>query len=126
MARHTAPTDEVSTFAVGNLRTVKGDYFGALGAFEFATAEQGLNAETLAVLANANLYLNRLNQAEPLLRAAIEQGPNFVDAQNNLGILQMERENYDKARRLFEIAFCGDGDGLDNFRSAIAAVYTVE
>jgi tetratricopeptide (TPR) repeat protein len=46
---------------------------------------------------------DRLDEAEPLCRAALELKPNYYEAYNTLGILQIKRGNYAEAERNFKI-----------------------
>ena len=124
-ARNALPHGETA-LAEGDLRMAERDYLAALRAYERATVELGLTAETLTALGSANLRLARLNQAEDLLRQAIALDPRSVEAHNALGIVRMERGDYGEARRLFEIAYSLDhGESAtirENLRSAMAAM----
>ena len=78
-----------------------------------AATEQGVNVDVLSAIGSANLQLGRLNQAEQMLRRAIELDETFPPAWNNLGVVLMEKGNYGEASRVFELAFA-----LDSGRSA--------
>ncbi len=110
---------------VGHRLMEAGEYELALKAYLRAAAAQGANVDVLSAIGSANLALGRLGQAEQILRRAIEQDPNFVPAQNNLGVTLMEQGNYGEARVTFQRAFALDSGKTDeireNLRLAIAA-----
>lgn len=105
----------------------------ALKAYLRAAGETGINADVLSAIGSANLALGRLGQAEQILRRAIEADQTFVAAQNNLGVVLMERGEISEARGVFERAFAldsGQSDAIrENLKRAIAAmdnsIYTV-
>ena len=70
----------------------------------------------LSALGSANLALGRLVQAEQLLRRAIEEDPTFVPAQNNLGVVLMERGKTGEARAVFQQAYALDSGETDSIR----------
>jgi tetratricopeptide (TPR) repeat protein len=109
---------------VGHRLMAAGEYELALKAYLRATAEQGINADTLSALGSANLQLDRLGQAEQLLRRALEMDPTFVPALNNLGVVLMEQGKAGEARQVFQHAFAldsGQSDSIrENLRLAIA------
>ena len=88
----------------------------ALKAYLRAAAEDGLRADVLSALGSANLSLGRLGQAEQLLRRAVELDPSFVPAQNNLGVVLMERGKVPEARVVFQQAFAQDSGKTDSIR----------
>lgn len=92
----------------------------ALRAYYRAAAEQGMNADVLSAIGSANLALGRLNQAEQILRRAIEEDPNFVPAINNLGVVLMEMGDYGEARAVFRQAFALDSGQTDSIRQNLA------
>lgn len=101
-----------------------GEYELALKAYFRAAAEQGINGDVLSAIGSANLKLGRLNQAEKVLRRAIEEDPTFVPAINNLGVVLMEMGRFGEARANFQKAYAldsGSSDEIrDNLRLAIA------
>lgn len=109
---------------VGHRLMAAGEYELALRAYLRATAEQGINADTLSALGSANLRLGRLGQAEQLLRRALELEPAYVPALNNLGVVLMEQGKAGEARQVFQQAFAldsGQSDSIrENLRLAIA------
>lgn len=88
----------------------------ALDAYLAAAAQDGLTGDTLAALGSANLRLGRLNQAEALLRAAVEEEPLFAPAWNNLGVLLSERGAWGEASEAFRRAFAADSGTSDTIR----------
>ena len=96
----------------------------ALEAFTRAAADQGLTAEVLMALGSANLALGRLHQAEPLLRRAVKEEPDWAEAWNNLGIVLIEKGETAEASEVFRRAFAldnGQSDSIrDNLRLALA------
>lgn len=109
---------------VGHRLMAAGEFELALRAYSSAAAQQGLNVDTLSALGSVNLKLGRLNQAEELLRQAVEEDAEFAAAWNNLGVLLMEQRKYAEARQVFRRAFATDNgrsDAIrDNLRLAIA------
>lgn len=109
---------------VGHRLMAAGEYELALKAYLRATAEQGINADTLSALGSANLQLGRLGQAEQLLRRALELEPAYVPALNNLGVVLIEQDKVGEARQVFQQAFAldsGQSDSIrENLRLAIA------
>ncbi len=78
----------------------------------------------LSAIGSANLKLGRLNQAEKVLRRALEEDASFVPAINNLGVVLMEQGRFGEARAMFQKAYAldsGSSDEIrDNLRLAIA------
>ncbi len=101
-----------------------GEYELALKAYLRAASEQGINADVLSAIGSADLKLERLGQAEQVLRRALEIEPNFVPALNNLGVVLMEQGKYGEAKLIFQQAFAldsGETDSIrENLRLAIA------
>ncbi|MGB3279362.1 MAG: tetratricopeptide repeat protein [Pseudorhodobacter sp.] len=124
----------VDGLLVGHRLMEAGEFDLALRAYLRAAGEQGINADVLSALGSANLRLGRLGQAESLLRQAIKADPTSVPAQNNLGVVLMERGKLGEARAVFQQAFgldSGSSDSIrENLRLAIArseaAVYADE
>lgn len=123
----------VDGLLVGHRLMEAGEYDLALKAYLRAAAEQGINVDVLSALGSANLKLDRLGQAEQLLRRALEVDPTFVPAMNNLGVVLMERGKIGEARVVFQQAFALDSGQTDSIRENLklaiarseAAVYPV-
>jgi tetratricopeptide (TPR) repeat protein len=98
----------------------------ALKAYLRAAGEIGANVDVLSAIGSANLALGRLGQAEQILRRAVDADPTFVPAQNNLGVVLMERGQISQARVVFERAFAldsGQSDAIrENLKQAIAVM----
>jgi tetratricopeptide (TPR) repeat protein len=109
---------------VGHRLMEAGEYELALRAYLRAVSEQGENADVLSAIGSANLKLDRLGQAEQILRRALEIEPTFVPALNNLGVVLMEQGKYGEAKLVFQQAFAldsGQSDSIrENLRLAIA------
>lgn len=109
---------------VGHRLMAAGQYELALHAYLRAAAQHGINADVLSAIGSADLKLGRLNQANLILRRALDRDPKSVPALNNLGVVQMALGNYGEARRLFRDAYALDSgrspDIRENFRRAIA------
>lgn len=93
-----------------------GEYELALRAYLRGASEQGLTPDVLSSLGSANLRLGRLGEAESLLRRAVKADPTSVPAQNNLGVVLMERGKLGEARRVFQQAFALDSGSSDSIR----------
>jgi tetratricopeptide (TPR) repeat protein len=106
----------VDGLLVGHRLMEAGEYDLALKAYLRAAGEQGINVDVLSALGSANLKLDRLGQAEQLLRRAVELDPSFVPAQNNLGVVLMERGKIGEARVVFQQAFALDSGQTDSIR----------
>jgi tetratricopeptide (TPR) repeat protein len=106
----------VDGLLVGHRMMAAGEHDLALKAYLRAAAENGINVDVLSALGSANLALDRLGQAEQLLRRAVELDPSFVPAQNNLGVVLMERGKYGEARVVFQQAFALDSGQTDSIR----------
>lgn len=98
----------------------------ALKAYLRAAGELGANVDVLSAIGSANLALGRLGQAEQILRRAVDADPSFVPAQNNLGVVLMERGQISQARVVFERAYAldsGQSDAIrENLKHAIAVM----
>ena len=92
----------VDGLLVGHRLMEAGEFDLALKAYLRAAAEQGINVDVLSALGSVNLKLDRLGQAEQLLRRAVELDPSFVPAKNNLGVVLMERGKLGEARAVFQ------------------------
>lgn len=124
----------VDGLLVGHRLMEAGEFDLALRAYLRAAGEQGMTPDVLSALGSVNLRLGRLGQAETLLRRAIKADPTSVPAQNNLGVVLMEKGEVGEARAVFQQAFALDSGSSDsireNLRLAIArskaAVYDDE
>lgn len=116
--------DGVDGLLVGHRLMEAGEYELALKSYLRAAAQNGMNVDVLSAIGSANLKLGRLGQAEQILRRATELDPSFVPAQNNLGVVLMERGKVGEARVIFQQAFAldsGQSDSIrENLRLAIA------
>ncbi|MDF0596139.1 tetratricopeptide repeat protein [Psychromarinibacter halotolerans] len=116
--------EDVDGLLVGHRLMASGEYELALRAYYRAAADQGLNVDVLSAIGSANLRLGRLNQAEQILRRAVEEDQTFVPAWNNLGVVLMELNQIPEAERVFHTAFALDnGESAairDNLRLALA------
>ncbi len=112
--------EAVDGLVVGHRLMAAGEPELALRAYYRAAAEQGMNADVLSAIGSANLALGRLNQAEQILRRALEVEPTFVPAINNLGVVLMERGDYGQARAVFQQAFALDSGRTDSIRQNLA------
>jgi Flp pilus assembly protein TadD len=116
--------DSVDGLHVGHRLMAANEPELALKAYLRAAGKTGINADVLSALGSANLALGRLGQAEQILRRAVDADPRFVAAQNNLGVVLMERGQISEARVVFERAFALDSGQSDairqNLKRAIA------
>lgn len=121
VARRGAAEDQL---LVGHRLMDAGQHELALEAYTRAAGDRGLNADTLAALGSANLKLGRLNQAETLLRRAVDAEDTTPEAWNNLGVVLMETGQAGEAAQVFRHAFAtsnGQSDAIrDNLRLALA------
>lgn len=106
----------VDGLLVGHRLMEAGEYDLALKAYLRAAAEEGINVDVLSAIGSANLKLDRLGQAEQVLRRAVEIDPSFVPAQNNLGVVLMERGKVGEARVVFQQAYALDSGQTDSIR----------
>ncbi|WOI55697.1 tetratricopeptide repeat protein [Palleronia sp. LCG004] len=109
-------SEAVDGLLVGHRLMAAGEYELALKAYLRGAAEHGTTPEVLSALGTANLRLGRLGQAETLLRRAVDEDPLFVPAQNNLGVVLMERGEIAEASRVFRAAFAADDGRSDDIR----------
>lgn len=118
------PADSVDGLIVGHRLMAAGEYELALDAYYRAAGQHGLTADTLSGIGSAQLMLGRLGQAETTLRQAVQEGPDFPEAWNNLGVVLMERRQTAEAVEVFRRAYAldsGESDSIrDNLRGAIA------
>lgn len=106
----------VDGLLVGHRLMEAGEHDLALRAYLRAASEQGINADVLSAIGSANLKLGRLNQAETILRRAIEADEKSVPALNNLGVVLMERGKTGEARLVFQQAYALDSGQSDSIR----------
>ncbi len=107
---------DIDGLLIGHRLMSAGEYELALQAYTRAAAQQGLNIDTLSALGSANLKLGRLNQAEDLLRRAVDEDPDFASAWNNLGVVLMERGEIAEASEVFRRAYATDNGNSDEIR----------
>lgn len=108
--------EEVDGLVVGHRLMASGEYDLALRAFYRGAAEHGATADVLSAIGSANLKLGRLNQAEQVLRRAVEADQTSVPAWNNLGVVLFERGKTGEAARVFETAYALDSGQSDLIR----------
>jgi Flp pilus assembly protein TadD len=106
----------VDGLVVGHRLMAAGEYELALDAYMRAAGEEGLNVDTLSAMGSANLRLGRLNQAEALLRRAVDEDAGFAPAWNNLGVVLMERGKTGEAAEAFRRAYATDNGNSDQIR----------
>ena len=106
----------VDGLEVGHRLMAAGEFELALKAYYRAGSEIGINSDVLSAIGSADLKLGRLNQAEQVLRRAIEEDPTFVPALNNLGVVLMEQRRFGEARALFQQAYALDSGSSDEIR----------
>jgi len=111
-----AGSSDIDGLLVGHRLMAAKEYELALSAYTRAAAQQGLNVDTLSALGSANLKLGRLNQAESLMRRAVENEPEFAAAWNNLGVILMEKGETSEAALVFRRAFATDSGKSDEIR----------
>lgn len=116
-AARNAPAPETPDgLEVGHRLMDAGEYELALKAYHLAASEQGFTVDVLSAIGSANLRLERLGQAERLLRAALRLDEEFVPALNNLGVVLNAKNEIGEAREVFRIAFALDSGQSDDIR----------
>lgn len=110
---------------VGHRLINAGEHELALKSFSRAALDRGqTDAEILLGMGTANLGLGRLNQAERLLRIALEKEAGWPELYNNLGVVLMEKGEFHEAASVFHKAYAldnGDSDAIrDNLRLAMS------
>lgn len=109
-------SQEIDALLVGHRLMAAGEYELALKAYYRAAGHHGATAEILSAIGSADLRLGRLNQAEQMLRRALEEDETSVPAWNNLGVVLMERGKIGEASRVFQTAFALDSGQSDEIR----------
>lgn len=116
--------EAVDGLVVGHRLMEAGQAELALDAFTRAAGDHGLTGEVLFALGSANMALGRLGQAEPLLRRAVKEEPDWPEAWNNLGVLLLEKGETPEAIEILRRAYAmdnGESDAIrDNLRLALA------
>lgn len=116
--------EAVDGLIVGHRLMDAEEYDLALEAYTRAAGESGLTGEVLVALGSANLAMGRLQQAERLLRRAVQEEPEWPEAWNNLGVLLIEKGELAEAVEIFRKAYAldnGESDAIrDNLRLALA------
>ncbi len=110
-------TEAVDGLIVGHRLMAAGEFELALTAYTRAVTKYGLNADVLSAIGSANLRLGRLHQAEQWLQRAVEKDPAFVPAWNNLGVVQINSQQFIKARASFQRAFALDNGDSEEIRT---------
>ena len=96
----------VDPLIVGDRLLAAGEPELALNSYIRAAGERaGPTTEIKIAMAQANIGLGRLNQAERLLREAVAEEPRNAPAMNNLGVVLMELGQTGEAHRVFRTAF---------------------
>lgn len=102
---------------VGHRLITAGEFELALRSFQRAALDRGeTDAEILLGLGTANLGLGRLNQAEDILRLAIEKEGDWPELYNNLGVVLMEQRRTHEAAQIFRKAYALDNGQTDSVR----------
>ncbi|MGY6705200.1 tetratricopeptide repeat protein [Roseinatronobacter sp.] len=113
----------VDGLIVGHRLMAAGEFELALRAYYRSMAEQGTSVDALSAIGSANLRLGRVQQAEQILRRALELDQRFVPAHNNLGVALAEQNRWGEAQLHFRNAFAFDSghsrEIRDNLRLAI-------
>ncbi len=116
-------TDAVDGLIVGHRLMAAGEYELALKAYFRAMSDDGPSVDALSAVGSANLRLGRVNQAEQMLRRALEMDQTFVPAHNNLGVALSEQGKWGEASLHFRNAFAFDAgrspEIRENYRLAI-------
>lgn len=107
-ARGRDVAEAVDGLVVGHRLMAAGEYDLALRAYYRASAENGVNVDILSAIGSANLRLGRVQQAEQVLRRALEQDETFIPAHNNLGVALGEQGKWGEAGLHFRNAFAFD------------------
>ena len=87
---------------LGALANETGDYPGAAVQFQLAVQLEPASDRAYDNLANADVNLNRVTDAENIYQRAIHLRPGYWHPYNKLGALYFQQQDYAKARRMFE------------------------
>jgi len=117
--------EAIDGLVVGHRLMASGEYELALKAYRRAAGDHGLNGDVLSALGSANLKLGRLNQAEELLRLAVEKDDKFVPAWNNLGVVLQIQGNYGEAKQVFQLAYALDNGNSDEIRANLTKTIAI-
>ncbi len=109
-------TEAVDGLIVGHRLMAANEFQLALDAYTRAAVDHGLNADVLSAIGSANMRLGRLSQAEKFLLRAVAKDPDFVPAWNNLGVTQINSNQYISARASFKRAFALDNGNSEEIR----------
>ena len=109
-------SEAVDGLMVGHRLMAAGEYELALRGYYRASAEKGVSVDILSAIGSANLRLGRVQQAEQVLRRALEQDETFVPAHNNLGVALGEQGKWGEAGLHFRNAFAFDGGRSNEIR----------
>lgn len=102
----TGGADLVDPLIVGDRLLAAGEADLALGSYlRAAGGPDGMTPTVMQAMANANIALGRLHQAERLLRDVVEAEPRNARAMNNLGVVLLELGRTGEAERVFRTAF---------------------
>lgn len=114
--------DIVDPLIVGDRLLAAGEAELALESYVRAAARDGLTPQVKLAMANANIELGRLGQAERFLRDVVEAEPRNGRAINNLAVVLLEQGKTGEAHRLFKTAFAlqPSPEIRDNLRLATA------
>ncbi|MEM7643614.1 MAG: tetratricopeptide repeat protein [Pseudomonadota bacterium] len=97
--------DIVDPLIVGDRLLAAGEPELALDSYLRAAGRDGFTPDVQLAMANANIELGRLYQAERLLRDVVEAEPENAKAINNLAVVLLELGETGEAHRLFRTAF---------------------
>jgi Flp pilus assembly protein TadD len=109
--------DAVDGLIVGHRLMAAGEYELALKAYFRAMSSTGPTVDALSAVGSANLRLGRVNQAEQVLRRALEIDQTFVPAHNNLGVALSEQGKWGEASLHFRNAFAFDNGRSSEIRA---------
>ncbi|MEO0913899.1 MAG: tetratricopeptide repeat protein, partial [Pseudomonadota bacterium] len=107
-ARNAPAADVAAPLEIGHRLMDAGEYELALRSYYRAAADLGFTVDVLSAIGSANLRLERLGQAERILRAALDMDETFIPALNNLGVVLNAKNEIGEARELFRTAFALD------------------
>ncbi|MGB0497204.1 MAG: tetratricopeptide repeat protein [Rubricella sp.] len=108
--------------AAGNAMMANGEYEIALRSYRRALSVNGVTADVLLGLGSANARLGRLNQAEHILRQALDMDPSMVAGWNNLGVVLEERGKLPEAEQAFHMAVALDSGRSEMLRQNLETV----